>query len=163
MARLQQDVTSCTWEIEVPGVDHRALETRRGCGARGVKPPCAARAQRARGGRRPPPGCARASRVREPRRDAACCKRSWAPVPEVCALRSLAGLSVIELGLCAQNPSMDRERRLPRRASRTGRSSASNCGLGACVVTSSRRDFPNVRQLGRQSGQHTTGTGGPGT
>ncbi len=61
----------------------------------------------------------------------------------------------------SQDPSMDRERRLAHRASRAGRSSAS-CGLGACVMTSSRRDLPNVRHPGRQRGECTIGTDCPG-
>ncbi len=91
------------------------------------------------------------------------CSQSGARHPSrgVCDPPSLGGLSGSSSD-SPQDPSVDRERGLSVRASRTGRSSAAS-GLGACVVTSSRRDLPNVRQPLPKYGERTTGTGGPGT
>ena len=157
---LQQDVTSCSWEIEVPDVDSSTLESIVSKAIAGVGTARAAGAQRARGRRRPTPRGTRPVCTRDLGRSlrARCGARD--PSPGRATLGAGAG-SRDRLRPLLQDPSVDRKRRLAHGASCAGCSSARS-GLGACVVTSSRRDLPNVRHPGRERGECTIGTHGPG-
>ena len=94
-----------------------------GSGARGAKPSGTPRAQRARGGRRPPPSCARANRLRDLRRMLRAPSGVEHPSSRCAPFGAWAG-SRYRAWSIAENPSMDRDRRLSCRASRARRSSA---------------------------------------
>ena len=157
---LQQDVTSCTWEIEVPDVDSATLESIVGAAIAATNLPL----RRERKGREEEDDLRPALRdlavVANFGRTMRAQSRAGDTSPRCAPFRARAG-SRNRARPYSQDSSVDRKRRLAHRASRAGRSSAAS-GLGACVVTSSRRELPNVRHPSRQRGERTIGTAGPG-